>query len=178
MEGYGARYLDDADPLRCLEHVMSARNSSGSIMKNYARDMPGSSHFEVYNRHPQWLVVMYVVVIHAPPRIIAASGLFGLLGDAPIQIIDLADDDRIEAMFEFVERWSELTQGPGEQGGIRCSRSRQEAYLKELMIPSGDSDVASNATDIRPAVMFGVCHQNCSPSDLPPHVMAYLRRHN
>lgn len=40
-------------------------------------------------RLPSYLVVVQIVVIHTDFRTGAATGLFGLLGDAPIQIIDM-----------------------------------------------------------------------------------------
>jgi hypothetical protein len=169
VQEYRARYLDDNDPLLCLEHVVSIRNNCGSLMKRYVQRMIAASRFEIFNRQPQWLIVMHFVVIHAPARAIARSGLFGLLGDAPIQIVETANADTLEAMYVFAEQWASRTQGSDRRNGIRWASASLEEYLKQLLFHSWDRGTESKyTTSIRPAVMFRACHQNCSASDAPP----------
>jgi hypothetical protein len=136
------------------------------MMKNYLTQWGifDASRIQVFNRHPQWLVVMHLVVIHAPKRVSAASGLFGLLGDAPIQIVETAECHKMEAMYGFAEQWRQP-----DQTGIRRSRNELEDRLERELVPSWNPDIASEyATSIRAAVMFRACHLNCSSSDAPP----------
>jgi hypothetical protein len=64
------------------------------------------------NRKPKWLIVMRIVVTHAPQRTIATSGLYGLLGDAPVQIIDVADRDRIDGLYALSEQCEDTNTVP------------------------------------------------------------------
>ncbi|KAL4971511.1 hypothetical protein BDW66DRAFT_165119 [Aspergillus desertorum] len=50
-----------------------------------------------------WRIVVHVVVIHADRKTGAEPGLFGFLGDAPVQIVDVADQARIDAYFALVD---------------------------------------------------------------------------
>jgi hypothetical protein len=121
------------------------------------------SRFEVFNRHLQWLVVMYLVVIHAPQRVVAASELFGLLGDAPIRIVETAEFDKMDAMYGLAEQRRQ----PG-QNGIWRSRNELEDRLQRELVPSWNPDIVFEyATSIRAAVMYRACHLNCSSSDAP-----------
>jgi hypothetical protein len=169
LHGYYSGYSGQTDPLRCLEHTVLMRSSRGSMMKNYLSTSIGRDRLEVFDQHQQWLVVMHLVVIHAPTRIVAESGLFGLLGDAPIQIVEVANVDEIEAMYKFAEQCYERTRGLCKKSEFRRSGAALEKYLNHLLTPAyGPDRVPSYATSIRAAVMFRVCHQNCSPPDPPP----------
>jgi hypothetical protein len=134
-------------------------------MKHYLQSLIDDTRFELFNRQPQWLVVMHLVVIHAPKQVVAASELFGLLGDAPIQVVETAEYDKMEAMYRFAEQWSQP-----DQTDIRRSRDELEHYLQCILVPPPwDPSIPSEyATSIRAAVMFRACHLNCSPSDAPP----------
>jgi hypothetical protein len=169
LQGYYDCYSGDTDALQCLEHTMLMRKSPGSMMRRHATEHPNERFFEIIDRHPHWLIVMYIVVIHAPSEVIAPSGLFGLLGDAPIQIIDVANSDKIEAMYAFCEQWPTITHDPGLRRGIRCSVDEVERYLTTLLFHSRNPEFAAQyRTRIRPAVMFRACHMNCTPSAASP----------
>ncbi|KAL3485006.1 hypothetical protein BJX62DRAFT_229852 [Aspergillus germanicus] len=51
----------------------------------------------------EWLVSMDMCIIHASPEAGRRSGLFGLMGDAPVQLVDVADVQRIT---EFWQLWA------------------------------------------------------------------------
>jgi len=48
-----------------------------------------------------WLVVVQTVVVHCDRGKVATRGLFGLLCDAPVQIVDVAEVCRVEALFQL-----------------------------------------------------------------------------
>ena len=47
------------------------------------------------------MVVVRVVIVHCDIRTGAASGLFGFLGDAPVQIVDTASADKVKSYLDF-----------------------------------------------------------------------------
>jgi hypothetical protein len=52
-------------------------------------------HFDDYRKSNEWLVSMDMCIIHASPEAGRRSGLFALMGDAPVQLVDVADVERI-----------------------------------------------------------------------------------
>lgn len=46
-------------------------------------------------------VIMRINVVHTTIENAAKAGLFGLLGDAPIQIVDVSDTQRLDAFFDL-----------------------------------------------------------------------------
>lgn len=49
-------------------------------------------------------IVMCVVVVHTSFEIAAETELFGLLGDACVQIVDVCDGPKLNALFDFTEK--------------------------------------------------------------------------
>lgn len=61
---------------------------------------------------PEWLVVMRTIIIHCNLEAAARSGLFGLLGDALVLVIDAyRNRARVKALLDFAEACESL-QGP------------------------------------------------------------------
>ncbi|OJJ96908.1 hypothetical protein ASPACDRAFT_46434 [Aspergillus aculeatus ATCC 16872] len=58
---------------------------------------------EILSRFACWQVIVRGMAIHADRRTGAESGLFGLLGDAPVQIVDVSDHGRVEAYWRLAE---------------------------------------------------------------------------
>jgi len=49
------------------------------------------------------MVVMRTIIIHASYKYAAKTDIFGLLGDAPVQIVDVSDEARVKAFFDFAD---------------------------------------------------------------------------
>lgn len=62
---------------------------------------PKCERNEILKRLPSWSVVMRVVVVHGSFRAGAKSGLFGLLGDALVQIVPLSEQARVNAFLDL-----------------------------------------------------------------------------
>jgi hypothetical protein len=62
-----------------------------------------NSMFDDFRKRDEWLVSMDMCIIHASPEAGRRSGLFGLMGDAPVQLVDVADVQRIT---EFWQLWT------------------------------------------------------------------------
>ncbi len=59
------------------------------------------TEFARLGRHQQFPCAIRTVVLHATRRQAAGAGLFGRLGDAACQLVDMADEARIRAYYEF-----------------------------------------------------------------------------
>ena len=106
------------------------------------------------------LVVMRVIVVHCDIKTVAGTDLFGLLGDARVQIVDVADEARIEAFFapaESSERKSSVTIG---QDFGRESANSMRQKLRAVIIAQFCSEELAAA--MRPAVRFRLCTRMCN----------------
>jgi hypothetical protein len=114
---------------------------------------------ELLNRHPQWLIVMQVVVEHAPRRRVASSGFFGLLGDAPLQIIDLADAVKIDAMSKLAQDCdnARLFKSGQELNLLADQHALRMKHISELVA----SREMALTTDFRPSIAFLWCPLMC-----------------
>lgn len=154
-------------PLVLLEHLVRSRNSHGSLYWRYLRwaVRRREDASELLNRHAQWLIIMQVVVVHAPRSCVAASGLFGPLGDAPLQIVDVADAAKIDVMYKLVQDCD--TARPFQSGqDLNRSTDRHARRMKQI------SDLAASrgmvlTTNFRQAIAFRWCPLVC-PGPLAP----------
>jgi hypothetical protein len=174
-------------PLRCLEWRLSQRRGHqvGSFVaaylnSDYGDDIPDVSTpydpsrlywpsrsiqnkrewIDILSRRSKWYVVMRIVVIHGS-RSVHRSGLFGILGDAPIQIVDIRDQEKINALYdlaELCERESPNAQPP--QSFYRSSAPEMENFLQDLFAASFDS--RKMTFELRPTVMFRWCPLMCN----------------
>lgn len=62
----------------------------------------GTAEMEHVTKMLSWLVVMRVVHIDASREDAAKTGLFGLLGDALVQVVDFSEEKRVNAFFELM----------------------------------------------------------------------------
>ncbi|KAJ5742193.1 hypothetical protein N7533_011602 [Penicillium manginii] len=120
---------------------------------NSDRRYSQNERFEVFDERPSWSVVMHVVIIHANFRDAAQSGLFGLLGDATVQIVSVSDEDKITAFYDFVHEYDPQTSAAGEfeRGPMETLRGKLKFDLVKTM---GSDKLVSK---IHPAIMFRLC---------------------
>jgi len=109
---------------------------------------------------PKWMVVMRMVVIHLDLRRAANSGLFGLLGDKTIQVVDAATPlaSQLYELAEYCERGaSGVTIA---QDLTRMSANDIDAMLKRVAFKIfHDHEVGKR---LRPAIMFRLCTEMCN----------------
>lgn len=110
----------------------------------------------------KWLVVMRTVVVHCDLRTAAATGLFGLLGDAQVQIMDVAEEERIRVLLDLAES---------------CERNETVTIRQDFRPPAVDTmrkqvqDIVTELgygemhTTMQPAIMFRLCTQMCNRLD-------------
>ena len=116
---------------------------------------------ELLNSRSKWLVVMQTVVIHAragsEPYV---SGLFGLLGDAPVQVVDVFDFEIIEALYRMAEQSEESSLADSRQDLFRRPAEVMRQQLAEIL--ERCYNVEQPTFELRPAIMFRLCPFMCN----------------
>ena len=107
---------------------------------------------------------MRMFVVHASRRVGAASGMFGLLGDAPVQVMDVAEQARVKALFDLAEECE-------REGNARvCQKFRRETpeslsrELQHIVIQRFGSK--QQALKMHPGLMFRLCTEMCNHTNL------------
>lgn len=141
-------YWDNVDPLQ----------KAGAPVNFDAPDLQTYRRSTLHELQPHWLVVMKVVVIHSSLELVAGTGLFGLLGDAPVQVIDVHEEDKVEAYYRLAEECERKTLITYPQDFTRESASK----LQEKMITYIAEQMQILPTTMRAAIMFRHCAQMCN----------------
>jgi hypothetical protein len=82
---------------------------------------------------PSWMVVMRVIVIHADFATAASTGLFGLLDDAPVLLVDVFDEARIKALWKLAEECEPRELVTVCQGFYRESAKAYHQILRDIV---------------------------------------------
>lgn len=158
-DGYQAIYQNSAGPaianLAWESKQVAARPSFDEYWISCSWLDFEEQRFEVFNQIPAWWVIVHSVIIHATFRDAARSGLFGLLGDATVQIVSLSDRERINSFYEFAE---------GEdREAFSMDRETEQPDWDALSVTL-EKDVKwrfrrhdKPSTTFEPAVMFRLC---------------------
>jgi len=110
--------------------------------------------FDVLYQMPSCWVIMHLFIVHASSREAAQSGLFGLLGDAPVQIIPLSDREKINALYRFADQLS------SPECLERLSPESLNLQFKDNIINEMGSERLLST--MHPAIMFRVCVLKCN----------------
>lgn len=178
-----------AQPLRCLDRHVGMTGGNGGIVASLttrflnngrpllpmfvfdhrSRIILAESRYsvpdkqailETLSRCPSWFVAMRAVVIHTTLSTATASGLFGLLGDAPIQIVDVADTAKINALFTFAQEGEDNSLAQPPQVLHQESSSELEMKLSHLMVRQFGVDRIGS--ELRPAILLYLCPLMCN----------------
>ncbi|CAD0089599.1 unnamed protein product [Aureobasidium mustum] len=115
-----------------------------------------------FKQVPSWLVVMDTIVVQSDLRSAAATGLFGLLGDAPVQIIPISEETKINSFYNLAERCERGRNGIAPQDFTRKSADEMRQELRrEVWLSFRSEDLAAI---MHPAIMFRLCTQMCNHS--------------
>ncbi|KAH0344405.1 chromate transporter, partial [Aureobasidium melanogenum] len=108
-----------------------------------------------YKTLPSWLVVMHVVVVYSDLRSAAATGLFGLLGDAPVQIIPVSEEAKTDSLYDLAERCERGQDVTASQDFTRKSADEMRQELRdEVWLRFKSEDLVAI---MHPAIMFRLC---------------------
>lgn len=177
-------YTDDLNPLDYLAWESSHLPHGGSLMINaldeyYGRRDPWASPAasrprptpSTLNSHKKQdlaalqkitpiSIVMRVVVVHTDSTTAGKTGLFGLMADARIQIVDIADADRLNALFELAELYERSAPAIFPQDFSRESLKAMHSRLRDVILNEfGSKELAGR---VRPAIMFRLCTRDCN----------------
>ncbi|OQO04760.1 hypothetical protein B0A48_09684 [Cryoendolithus antarcticus] len=114
---------------------------------------------ELLNRRTSWQVVVHTIVVHSKIRPAAATGLFGLLGDARVQIIDVGDLSRVQQILNLAESCQHGHDITVSQDSTLETIWSAAERLREHVVSVYKQDLTAR---IRPAVMFRLCTQMCN----------------
>ncbi|KAJ6133233.1 hypothetical protein N7471_008448 [Penicillium samsonianum] len=108
-------------------------------------------------------IVMRVIVVHTTFQDAARSGLFGHFGDAPIQIVDVSDELRIDAFFDFANQCESSAKQfiTKRQDFHRDSAESIKATLREKLAERFGTQALP---PMYPAIMFRFCPRWCNHS--------------
>ncbi|KAK3933791.1 hypothetical protein QBC46DRAFT_401269 [Diplogelasinospora grovesii] len=102
------------------------------------------------------VVVQEPIFIHGDFHRVAQTGLWGLLGDAPVQIVHADEEARLNSFVEL-----------GREEGMKLSSDPFKNPLKDRLQELSDTVMAvfgsdENAPRLVPAFMFRYCPHNCA----------------
>ena len=188
---YNADYGGDGNPLGCLAWNAAQVRGGGSMMVSFLDE--SSYHFktpemiEHLGQLPSWLVVMRVVVVHADLRTAAATGLFGLLGDERVQLVDVSEKARIDDFFDLGTKsgcsavhismeclvstslHTYKVQGDYSTDREDLNRDSVDAIkqrLRDFVVMKFGSE--NKVPPMHPAIMFRLCTSICNVEEIPP----------
>ncbi|KAK3708149.1 hypothetical protein LTR37_011653 [Vermiconidia calcicola] len=178
-------YVSSGNPLGCLSWDASHNSVGGSMMIRCLdryfdqHDLDDEDHspppgtpvewplspdelrdLEALERQAKWLVVVRIVIVHSDFKAAAMTGLFGLLGDARVQVVDLSEEARVEAFFDLAKACESKTavtiaqdfhREPADSMRERLSKSTMDRFSSQKL-----------AEAMRPAIMFRLCTQMCN----------------
>lgn len=88
------------------------------------------------------------------------TGLFGLLGDALVQVVDTSQEARIEVFLKLAEACERDLPGAVPQGFSRETfASTKETLRRRVMDLYHDEELT---TRMHPSIMFRLCTNSCS----------------
>ncbi|KAJ5697613.1 hypothetical protein N7488_011297 [Penicillium malachiteum] len=111
------------------------------------------------------VILMRKIIIHATSEYGARMGLFGLLGDAPVQIIDISDEKRLKAYFDLAEDTQEKGHVIFAQDlHWKPSQVLEEEFERIIRLNYGYMQYRHGVAPMRGAIMFRLCTDMCNNS--------------
>ena len=178
-------YPDVGHPLTSLAWESKRLNGSASFMLHYMTsflmerepyDRPVShlledipvfdfrqEDFVALRLLPQWSVVVKVVIVHLDLARATKTGLFGLSGDAPVQVLDAASPlaSQLYELAEACER--EAVSVTAAQDFTRMSANDMDAMVQRVAFKNLHNRELSMR--MRAAIMFRLCTKMCNHSN-------------
>lgn len=170
MPHFEPSYWSDGSALDYLAWN-AVQAQGGSFMLDYLEDtFDGDVHMEDRIGALQQLrhggVVMRIIVVHTAIENAARTGLFGFLGDAPIQLVDVSDESRLAAFYDLAMKCESEAKGfiTRRQDFRRDSPESIEKTLKDRLADTFGAEAAQTLPAMRPVIMFRFCPRWCNHS--------------
>ncbi|CRG92113.1 hypothetical protein PISL3812_09168 [Talaromyces islandicus] len=159
---YGSEIDCDGSVLRSLAWDASQAVGGGSLCISYFKSnfVRKQELVDVLKQLPIWKVIMRVIVIHTDSRTGASTGLFGLLGDSRVQLVDVFDESRINAFFDLAEHCEPYGLVTVRQQIPKDSAQSIQQKLRDAVMEKFRSDELLSR--LRPVIMFRLCTEMCN----------------
>ena len=125
-----------------------------------------SRDIEALRKLSTWLVVMRVVIVHSDLEGVVRTGLFGMLGDARVQVIDVCEEDKVEAFLSLAETCEHKSNVTVAQDFSRESVDSMMQKLRASVQKGYYSESLASELHLRPAIMFRLCTRMCNHEGL------------
>lgn len=159
---YEEDFMSKGSPLKSLAWDASQVIGGGSLFIDYFQGVYASESelIQVLNQLPSWMIIMRVVVIHAEASVGARTGLFGLLGDSCVQLVDVSDEARINAYLDLAEKSEPYDLVTTRQDFRRESVQASQQRLREVVVAKLRSEELLSR--LHPVIMFRLCTEMCN----------------
>jgi hypothetical protein len=159
---YDEDFISKGSSLKSLAWDASQAARGGSLFIDYFQNFhtPSSELNDILNQQPAWMIVMRVIVIHTAASIGASTGLFGLLGDSRVQLVEPSDETKINALFDLAEKCEPYDLVTTRQDFHRDSAESIQQKLREIVVAKFRSDELLSR--LRPVIMFRLCTELCN----------------
>jgi len=157
---YEADFHYRGDPLEHLVRLGQGVTGNISLTGEYLfQTVTKAQDLQLLKRRASWSVVVRTIIVHSDTKSAAATGLFGLLGDSRVQIIDVGDAVEVKQFMDFAESCERGQDVTAKQDfRLETVWTQAELLRKHVLSVYGKEMVAS----LRPAVMFRLCTQMCN----------------
>lgn len=156
-----AEYFDEGSSAYHLIWYATQVARGGSLMMRNLRFLEWNE-FDALSQLPSWMVVTRVIIIHARLEYAAKTGLFGLLGDELVQIVDVSDEAKVKAFFDFANESQRKGHAHHPQDLHRDSAEIVKQSLKDHI--KSHRQLRDQIPDFRAAIMFRLCPDLCNHS--------------
>jgi hypothetical protein len=126
------------------------------LRPNVGRDV--SQILKAMRRLSRWVIVMRVVVIHINFPTAIATGLFGLLGDARVQLVHISNQARIHSFFDLIEDSERNRPVMVKQGLRRDLVGLAGQGLRDAIDEAFGSNISMPI--MKPVIMFRLFHSD------------------
>lgn len=135
-----------------MEHLVHFQDRTDPDQPDERYRWTRSEMVDILLTRPTWtVVVLFPVIIHAD--VTTAAGLFGLLGDARVQVI--SDEAEIQTFLALDERPNVTIDGAFTMEELAAEKEQLQATA-EAVLGSAVSEIK-----LKPAVMFRLCTNGC-----------------
>jgi hypothetical protein len=159
---YEADYQSYGSPIHHLAWEATRLSCSGSLMLDQLRFEAGcdmSPILKAMRKLSTWAVVMRVIVVHADFPTAVATGLFGLLGDARVQLVHISHA-RIHSFFDLAEDGERNYPVTVRQNLRRDWVGSAGQELQDVICKAFGSKISMPTME--PVVMFRLCTKMCN----------------
>lgn len=161
---YEPYYWSDGSALHYLAWK-AAHTLGGSFMFDYLDesfdlDVDLEKRLPALQQVSHWVVVMRIIVVHARFETAAKTGLFGLLGDAWVRLVDVSDGPRLDAFYDLAQKCETDGYPSVRQDFHRDSPESIKQSLKSKL--ASVFGTQARLPPMYPAIMFRLCTNMCN----------------